>query len=379
MKTYKTELKLNNEQQNKVNQTLGVCRVVYNKFLDYNFTNYKNGDEHTSGMTYSKYLNNEFIPNNPEYNWIKDVSSKAVKQAIMNADKAFKNFFNKGAGKPKFKNKNHNNSSFYFVKGSCYVERHRIKIPTLGWVQLREFGYIPVDVIIKSGVITKRAGRYFISILTEETNNVDTSDAIKTKGLGIDLGIRKYATCSDGRVFGNINKSQRVIKLERRLKRAKRKFSRSMIAFKKGLGEGRNLEKNRLLVQRISFRLSNIRRSHMRSVVDSIVSVNNLPSYISIENLDVKGMLKNKWLSKVISDCQFHSFRLYLTQQCEKYGVELRVVDRWYPSSKRCNACGHINDIGSKEEITCGGCNKVFDRDENASYNLRDVDSYEVA
>ena len=181
LKSYKTEINPTFEQKQIINRTIGVCRFIYNFYLAHNREIYESEKRFVSGMDFSKWLNNEFIPNNSEFSWIKDVSSKSVKQSIMNAEKAFKNFF-KGKSKfPKFKKKNKSNVKMYFVKTDAKAiiscERHRIKIPTLGWVRLKEKGYIPTNPnthIIKSGTVSCKAGRYYVSVLVgqEETTKL---------------------------------------------------------------------------------------------------------------------------------------------------------------------------------------------------------------
>ncbi len=165
-------------------------------------------------MDFSKWLNHCFLPSNPEYTWIKEVSSKSVKQSIMNAEKAWKRFFQQQSGFPKFKKKSQSDGTMYFVKNDAKTvipcERHRIKIPTLGWVRLKEKGYLPVSkqgYVIKSGTVSRKAGRYYVSVL------VDMPDIEKPKchgfGLGIDLGIKVFATVSNGMVKKNINRTKR--------------------------------------------------------------------------------------------------------------------------------------------------------------------------
>ena len=182
-------------------------------------------------MDFSKWLNNRFIPSSPEYKWIKEVSSKSVKQSILNAEKAFQRFFKQQRGFPKFKKKNKSQAKMYFVKTDAKTvipcERHRIKIPTLGWVRLKEKGYIPTvkqGYVIKSGTVSHKAGRYYVSVL------MDVPDTKKSQlndfGLGIDLGVKEFAVISNGIVKKNINKTTRVKKVEKQLKRAQRCLSR---------------------------------------------------------------------------------------------------------------------------------------------------------
>ena len=216
LKSYKTEINPTPEQKQIINRTVGVCRYVYNFYLAHNQEIYKIEGCFVSGINFSKWLNNEFVPNNPEFQWIKEVSSKSVKQSIVNAERAFKNFF-KGKSKfPKFKKKNKSDVKMYFVKTDAKViiqcERHRIKIPTLGWVRLKEKGYIPTNPnthIIKSGTVSYKSGRYYVSILVEEQEQ--ERPVLNNFGIGIDLGVKDFATCSNGKVYKNINKSSRII------------------------------------------------------------------------------------------------------------------------------------------------------------------------
>ena len=221
LKSYKTEINPTLQQKEIINRTIGVCRYVYNLYLAHNQEIYKVNKSFVSGMDFSKWLNNDFIPNNQEFVWIKEVSSKSVKQSIMNAERAYKNFF-KGKSKfPNFKKKNKSNVKMYFVKNhstDCACERHRINIPTLGWVKLKEKGYIPTTKDgwkIKSGTVSKKAGRYYVSALVEIPDNKIINNS--NEGIGIDLGLKDFAIVSNGKTYKNINKSARLKKLEKQL------------------------------------------------------------------------------------------------------------------------------------------------------------------
>lgn len=223
LKSYKTEIFPTPEQKQIIYRTIGVCRYVYNFYLAYNKKIYEKEERFVSGYDFSKWLNNEYLLQNSEFLWIRDVSSKSVKQSIMNADRAFRNFFNHRTGFPNWKKKSNSDVKMYFVKNgtkqiiSC--ELHRIKIPTLDWVRLKEKGYIPTNPethIIKSGTVSMKAGRYYISVLVEEAET--EKPVLHDFGIGIDLGIKESAICSDGKIYKNINKSARVRKLEKSLK-----------------------------------------------------------------------------------------------------------------------------------------------------------------
>ena len=318
------------------------------------------------------------------------VSSKSVKQSIMNAQRAFKNFFEHRARFPRWKKKRNSDVKMYFVRNgktqpiSC--ERHRIKIPTLDWVRLKEKGYIPTNsetYAIKSGTVSMKAGRYYVSVLVEEPE--PEKPVLNDFGIGIDLGVKEFAVCSDGRFFANINKSVHVRKLEKSLKRQQRKLSRKYESLKKlpnnlkGEATRQNIQKQMLKVQKIHHRLDCIRTDYISKVISELVKTK--PMWITLENLNIKGMMKNRHLSKAIAQQKFFQFKTKLTAKCKAYGIELRLVDRFYPSSRLCHQCGCIKlDLKLSDRIyTCSECGYTADRDFNASLNLRDCQVYQIA
>lgn len=390
LKVYKTEINPTPEQKQIINRTIGVCRFIYNFYLAHNKEIYDKEKRFVSGMNFSKWLNNEFIPNNQEFKWIKSVSSKSVKQSIINADRAFKNFFKGKSHFPKFKKKNKSDVKMYFVKtdanATIRCERHRIKIPTLGWVQLKEKGYIPTNPnthIIKSGTVSCKAGRYYVSVLVEQ--EATSKPALNDFGLGVDLGVKDLAICSNGKVFKNVNKSSRVKKLENKLKREQRSLSRKYESYKrennnilKGASTRQNIQKQKLKVQKLYQRIDNIRTDYINKTIAEMVKTK--PFYITIEDLNVKGMIKNRHLSKAVASQKFFEFRSKLKAKCDENGIELRIVDRWYPSSKLCHCCGSIKkDLKLSDRIYKCDCGYTEDRDYNASLNLRDAQTYNIA
>lgn len=390
LKSYKTEINPTFKQKQIINRTIGVCRYVYNFYLAHNREIYETEERFISGVDFSKWLNNEFIPNNPELHWIKDVSSKSVKQSIMNAERAFKNFFKKKSGFPRFKKKSKSNVKMYFVKTDTKViipcERHKIKIPTLGWVRLKEKGYIPTNPsthIIKSGTVSYKAGRYYVSVLVDEQKQ--QTPALNNFGIGIDLGLKDFAICSNGRTYKNINKCSQIRKLEKKLRREQRSLSRKYENYKKlnnnlkGVATRQNILKQKLKVQRLYQRLDNIRTDYINKVISELAKTT--PMWITIEDLNVSGMMKNKHLSKAIAQQKFFEFRTKLLAKCNEYGIELRIVDRFYPSSKTCHNCGSIkSDLKLSDRIYhCDECGYTEDRDYNASLNLRDCQTYNIA
>lgn len=390
LKSYKTEINPTPEQKQIINRTIGVCRYVYNFYLAHNREIYETEKRFVSAMDFSKWLNNEFIPNNPEFHWLKDVSSKSVQKSIMNAERAFKNFFKGKSRFPKFKKKAKSDVKMYFVKVNAKAiiqcERHRIKIPTLGWTRLKEKGYIPINPnthIIKSGAISYKAGRYYVSILVEEQEQ--ERPVLNNFGIGIDLGVKDFAICSNGKVYKNINKSSRIRKLEKKLKREQRSLSRKYESCKKfnndpkGDTTRQNIQKQKLMVQKLYQRLDNIRTNYINNVISELVKTK--PMWITIEDLNVSGMMKNKHLSKAIAQQKFFGFRTKLLAKCKEYGIELRIVNRFYPSSKTCHCCGCVkSDLKLSDRIYhCDECGYTEDRDYNASLNLRDCQTYSIA
>ena len=385
-KAYKMEINPTDKQKSKIHRTIGVSRFIYNFYIARNKEIYEREGKFVSGMDFSKWLNNEYIPNNQEMKWIKEVSSKATKQAIMNGDKSFRDFFKKAKGFPKFKKKKNQDVKAYFPKNNktdWTIERHRVKIPTLGWIRLKEFGYIPVNSIVKSGTVSQKADRYYVSILVEENDKKVYKST--NEGVGIDLGVKEFVVCSDGIKFKNINKTSTVKKIEKKLKREQRKLSRKYESLKirnKNIKEGRatrqNIQKQVVKVQKLHQRLTNIRTDYINKIVSSIIK--QKPSYITIEDLNVKGMMKNKHLSKAIASQKFFEFKTKLTFKCKENHIELRIVDRFYPSSKTCSQCGKVKkDLKLSDRIYKCDCGFTIDRDLNASINLKNAKEYKIA
>ncbi len=394
-RAYKMEINPTDEQKSKIHRTIGVSRFVYNFYIARNKEIYERKGKFISGMDFSKWLNNEYIPNNQEVKWIKEVSSKATKQAIMNGDKAFRDFFKKAKGFPKFKKKKNQDVKAYFPKNNktdWTIERHRVKIPTLGWVRLKEFDYIPVNSVVKSGTVSQKADRYYVSILVKERDIKISNSNIGMKisnpnneGLGIDLGIKEFVVCSDGIKFKNINKTATIKKIEKKLKREQRKLSRKYESLKirnkkeKGGNVTRqNIQKQIVKVQRLHQRLTNIRTDYINKTVSSIIK--QKPSYITIEDLAVSNLMKNKHLSKAIASQKFFEFKTKLISKCKQNNIELRIVDRFYPSSKTCSNCGKIKkDLKLSDRIYKCDCGFAIDRDLNASINLKNAKEYKIA
>ncbi|MGM9976907.1 MAG: RNA-guided endonuclease InsQ/TnpB family protein [Bulleidia sp.] len=383
LKSFKTEINPTSEQKVKINKTIGTCRYIYNLYLSHNKILCDKGEKFMSGKSFSVWLNNEYIPDNPDKGWIKEVSSKSVKKSIEDGYIAFKRFFKNQSGFPKFKKKGKSDVKMYFVKNNptdCRCERHRINIPTLGWVRLKEKGYIPTSKdgwVIKSGTVSIKAGRYYVSVLIE-VPDPEIADN-RNEGIGIDLGLKDFAIVSNGKTYKNINKSARLKKLEKQLHREQRCLSRKYENLKKGgVTQRANIQKQKLKVQKLHQKMENIRTDYINKTIAEIVKTK--PSYITIEDLNVKGMMKNRHLSKAVASQKFYEFRTKLKNKCDENGIELRIVDRMYPSSKLCHCCGTIKkDLKLSDRIYKCDCGYMADRDYNASLNLRDAITYTIA
>lgn len=383
LKSFKTEINPTEEQKARIRRTIGTCRYVYNFYLGHNKALHDNGEKFMTGKDFSLWLNNKYIPDNPDKTWIREVYSKAVKKSIEDGCTAFTRFFKHQSDFPKFKKKGKSDVKMYFVRNNpkdCQCERHRLKIPTLGWIRIKEKGYIPTTkdgYMIRSGTVSVKAGRFYVSVLVEIPDvNIDNSS---NEGIGIDLGLKNFAIISNGKTYRNINKSAGLKKLEKQLIREQRSLSRKYESLKKGESTQRaNIQKQKLKVQKLHHKMDNIRTDYINKTIAEIVKTK--PSYITIEDLNVKGMMKNRCLSKAVASQKFYEFRTRLKAKCDENGIELRVADRFYPSSKTCHHCGSVRkNLKLSDRIYRCECGYVADRDFNAALNLKDAKTYRIA
>ena len=383
LKSFKTEINPTEDQKVKIRKTIGTCRFIYNFYLAHNKELHESGKKFMSSSQFRVWLNNEYLPNHPECSWIKEAYSKSVTQAVNNGQTAFEKFFDHKSAFPKFKKKGRSDVKMYFVRNNpkdCLCERHRIKIPSLGWVRIKEKGYIPTTkdgYVIKSGHVSIKADRYYVSVLIEMPDHRIVNNS--SEGIGIDLGLKDFAIVSNGKIYKNINKSAKLKKLEKKLVREQRSLSRKYENLKKGEStQKRNIQKQKLKIQKLHHRIDNIRTDYINKTIAEIVKTK--PSHITIEDLNVSGMMKNRHLSKAVASQKFYEFKTKLLAKCREYGIELRIVDRWFPSSKTCHCCKSIKkDLKLSDRIFRCDCGYIEDRDFNAALNLRDATTYEVA
>ena len=380
MYAYKVEIQPTERQKQLIHQNIGVCRFVYNTYISYNQEIYEKEKRFVSAIDYDKHINAVVKKELP---WIKTCNTKARKQSLFNAEKAYKNFFTGKSKFPRFKKKNKQDVKVYLPKNNATdfaIERHRAKMPLLGYVRLKEKGYIPEGLAVSSCTISQKGNRYYVSFLTKAAKQIPIP--LMKKGVGMDVGLKEFAVCSNKKRFSNINRSRTIRRLEITLQRKQRALSRKLEAKKKRKQKnenewGANIKKNILVIQKLYQKLQNIRHAYLRHVITEVVKTK--PQYITIEDLHIKGMMKNKYLSRHIGNQNFYCFRTFLEQTCRKYGIELRMVDRWYPSSKTCFQCKNkkTNLSLSERTFSCK-CGYKEDRDMNAALNLEHATEYTV-
>ena len=398
LKAFKTEIAPNKEQKEKIVRSIGIARFLYNQYIAYNRKLYKmyqrglldSRQKHfVTAKDFDKYVNHNLKLKLP---WIDECGSKARKKSLVNAENAFKRFFDGLAGFPRFKKKSNQDVKLYFPKnnkGDWRIWRHKLMIPTLKRVRLKEFGYLPVGAKVTNGTVSSKAGRFYVSVVVDidekskYNKDLEASYHTETDGIGIDLGVKDLAVVSNGKVFKNINKSSKVKRLEKRLRREQRRLSRKYEFRKKKGGmtaaASANIDKQKLKVQKIHHRIDTIREDYENKVVHEIVK--QKPRFITMEDLNVKGMMKNKHLVKAVAAQRFSLILAKLKRKAQIIGIEFRTVDRFYPSSKTCHTCGHINKgLKLKDRVyICPRCGYTEDRDFNAALNLRDAKKYRAA
>lgn len=377
IKSIKVMLIPNNIQKTKMFEYAGASRFAYNWALAREKENYEKGGRFISDSE----LRKEFtrLRNSDEYAWLQNISNNVTKQAIKDACIAYKNFF-KGLQKyPKFKTKKKSIPKFYqdnvaikftntHVKFEGFSHSRKTNKQKRNWVRLAEHDRIPTNTRYMNPRISFDGLNWWISICVEFPERKET---LHSNGIGIDLGIKDLAVCSDATKYKNINKSQTVKKLEKQKRRLQRSISRKYEQNKmKGkYCKTQNIVKKEKLLLKLNHRLTNIRKNYLNQTISEIV--NRKPRFICIEDLNISGMMKNRYLSKAVQNQGFFEFRKQLEYKCRENGIPLIVADRFYPSSKLCSCCGNIKkDLKLSERIYKCDCGNVIDRDFQASINL---------
>ena len=408
IKTVKLRIYPNKSQINIINGTLGCCRYIYNKYIEFNIISYKTSGKFVFGYDFSKYIN-WLKKNDKEYEWIKRYSSKAIKDTIMNAENAFKRFFKEKNGFPKFKSrKRMHKESYFFIKDHVnYIKYNIIQIPILGKIRITQNYDLPNIKNVTSGRVIREYNKYYIVLIYE----YNTECLYLTKdSLGVDLGLKNYCTVANssydiGTKFINHFKnnpnykkiSDKIIKLQQIIShKAEVNYYRLLNKwldknptkelnenYKKIMkGESYNSSQIRKLFKKIRVlksKLRSIRYDFINKTVYMLTAITK-PKCITVEDLNIMDMIKHNGtkdtkLHKVIQESSFYSFKVKLLNKCLEYGIKFRMVTRWYPSTKKCFICNHKfkNITLSDRVLYCPNCGLKIDRDINAAYNMLNV------
>ena len=359
----KIRLKPTKEQETQLWKSVGTARWVYNWTLERQKENYANG----SKFIYDNDLCKEItqLKKQEEFKWLSDVSNNVAKQAVKDACDAYKRFFKGQSGFPRFKSKHRSKLSFFNDGHKLKSKPKKILIEKVGWVRTSE--QLPETKYYNPRV--RFDGKYWY--LTVGIDIEPEQPKLTDEVIGIDLGIKTLAVCSNGMEFKNINKTAKVRKIEKRLRRLQRSASRKYEMNKEGSRYVKtyNIIKIEKQIQLLHRRLSNIRNNHLHQTTNAIVRTK--PSKVVMEDLNVKGMMKNHNLAKAISQQKFYEFKRQMEYKCEKYGIEFIQVDRFFPSSKLCSNCGQIKkNLKLSDRVYHCDCGLHIDRDLNASINL---------
>ena len=379
----KIKLKPTREQEVLFWKSAGVARWAYNYFLsesENHYNEYLKGNRDTKTIKESevrKYINN--VLKKTTHTWLNEVGSNVMKQAVKDADEARKRWFKGISDKPKFKSRHKSKISFYVNYESLKRTNEGFRGEKIGIVKTCQ----PLPKLQNSKKysnprITYDGRNWFLSIGYEKEFK---PFVLTGKSLGIDVGIKELAVCSDGEFKKNINKTKTVKRLEKKLKRQQRKLSRKLEAniksygknrkpiYKKPLYEMKNIQKQNQTIRNLHKKLNDIRTNYLHQCSNEIVKTK--PSRIVIEHLNIKGMMKNRHLSKAIQQQKLYEFKRQIQYKCEKYGIEFVEADKWFASTKTCSCCGHIkSDLKLKDRIYICQCGLRIDRDFNASINL---------
>ena len=378
IKSIKVRLNPNNKQLTKLFQYAGCDRFAYNWAISREQDNYKQGNKFLSDSE----LRKEFtqLKKQSEYQWLNEVSNNVTKQAIKDACNTYKRFFKGQCKYPKFKSKKHSIPSFYqdnikiqftdtHVKVESFSMSKKQNKQKLNWIKLCEKGRIPTDCKYMNPRFTYDGLYWYVSVGIEVNDNTTLPS---NEGIGIDLGIKDLAICSDGNTYKNINKTQTVKKLEKKKRRLQRSISRKYEENKKGASycKTSNIIKSEKELLKLNHRLTNIRQNYLHQTSAKIVK--REPSFICIEDLNVSGMMKNKHLSKAVQQQGFYEFRRQIEYKTMWNNIPVVIADRFFPSSKLCSCCGSIKkDLKLSDRIYKCECGNIIDRDYQAALNLK--------
>ena len=378
IKTIKVMLLPNNKQKTKLLECTGIARFTYNWALGYEKTNYENGNSFLSHYELRRIFTE--LKKQPEYAWLNNYSNNITKQAIKDACIAYQKFFKGITRFPKFKSKRKSKPSFYADTSKIIFTSTHVKLEKLttsqkknkqkfNLVKLAEHNRIPVGVKYSNPRITFDGLNWWISVGVDYEKSQEKPT---NQGIGIDIGIKDLAVCSDRNVYPNINKTKKVKKLKKKKRRLQRRVSNKYSKNKKGGSyyKTRNIIKSEIKLLKLNHRLTNINHNYLHSVTSEII--NRKPKFIVLEDLNVKGMMKNRHLSRAVQEQCFYEFYRQIEYKCHWHNIKFVIADRYYPSSKMCSCCGNIKkDLKLSDRVYhCSVCGLTIDRDFQASINL---------
>ena len=381
IRSIKVRLNPNNKQLTKLFQYAGSARFAYNWAINREEENHKQGNKFLSDMD----LRKEFtqLKKLKEYKWLNEISNNVTKQAIKDACNAYKGFFKGQCKYPKFKSRKQSTPSFYqdnvkiqftdtHVKVEAFSMSKKQNKQKLNWIKLYEKRKIPTDCKYLNPRFTYDGLYWYVSVSIEVDDDTENTTFPSNEGVGIDLGIKDLAVCSDKNIYKNINKTQRVKKLEKKKRRLQRSVSRRYNKNKKGENycKTSNIIKREKELLKIIKHLTNIRHNYLHQTTSEIIK--RKPSFICIEDLNVSGMMKNRHLSKAVQEQKFYEFRRQIEYKAKWNNIPLIIADRFFPSSKMCSCCGHIKkDLKLSDRIYKCECGNIINRDFQASLNLK--------
>ncbi len=381
MKSFKVMLVPNKRQRTRLFQFAGSARFAYNWALKKEIDAYDAGEKFITPND----LRKEFtlLRNSAECAWLKTISNNVTKQAIRDLGRAYDRFFKNESERPRFKSKRRGDFNFYQDPCKIQITATQVKLESiatskkrnkqkLNWIRLAEVGRIPVGVKYENPRITFDGLNWWLSVAVEFADPKPAENC--GDSVGIDLGIKSLAVCSDGKFYPNINRTKTVRRLKKKQRRLQRSISRKYEMSKK---EGESYEKTRNIIKsekkllRIHRRLKNIRQNYRHQITSEIIG--RKPSLIVLEDLNVQGMMSNRHLSKAVQEQGFYEFRRQITYKSEWAGISVIIADRYYPSSKKCIVCGHVKkNLRLSERIYhCEECGNEIDRDLQAAINLK--------
>lgn len=360
----KVRLKPTPDQEKQLWRSAGIARWAYNWTLVRQEENYRNGGKFISDGSLRKELTQ--IKRSSEYSWLYEVSNNVTKQAVKDACLAYKKFFKMLADKPRFKSRKRCKPSFYNDTEKLKVKGKSVHIEKVGWITTSE--QLPNNKKYINPRVSFDGKYWYISVgIENENEKLELSGEV----IGVDVGIKELAVCSNGMLFRNINKTEVVKKIEKRLRRLQRRVSRKYERNKEGnrFVKTSNIVKVEKTIRLLHRRMTNIRINHIHQATNAIAKTK--PSAVVMETLNVKGMMKNRHLSKAVAQQKLYEFKRQMQYKCKRYGIKFIEADKWYPSSKLCSGCSQINlDLKLSDRTYKCECGVTIDRDLNAALNL---------